>query len=1191
MYNRLVRMSLGLLLLSLPAWGQTNLGRILGAVTDQSGAVVPNASVTITDVQRGTSRNLTTDSAGEYSAPGLIPGTYTVRAEAMGFTTAERKDVNVQVGQDQRVDMALQVGAQTQVVTVSGEAPMVNTTSATMGGVIENLPLVELPVSGRNYLFLLQTRPGVQNIPGGGPNSYNTSGLRQSGQNYMFDGLFDSNLFTSALVVGGTNGGGGPDQANLLPIDAIQEVNVIISPKVEYGWKAGSVINVGLKSGTNNLHGTAYAFGNEDALNARNPFLLPTQPKQSVSLEQFGASIGGPIKKDKLFYFGTYEGQRYSVVAPRTAQVPTTQFLTGSGAAGSLPSAIAAMNSLGQPVNQLSLNLAGCANNGSTNGALISCNAATGLFGNSASTSNIASNFPTSGGSNNLIAKVDYNLNEHNTIHGEYYFGSGTFNAQTASLDEPFWESNLHSASQVVRAVWAWIPNSAWVNEARFGYDRIYQWALPDDCNPGVNGAPNYAELGLVTGVNPNEVSGVTCGLPTTAISTFTSIGSVPAGYSEGWYPQGVDSVSYTRGKHLFKFGGEFRLNNYWAQNAGGLKGTLSFGTTAAFPNATPLEDFLAGVLGGAGGVGGTIESGSPYVDITWQSYGTFFQDDWRITPKVTLNLGLRYEVTTPVFHATGNNLGSFAPGTLTGLVQQQPGSALTQTDYHNVQPRLGFAWDTTGKGTTVVRGSVGIFSGFDFVQLESGPTTPYLTPTGATLHLANGTTIQGPGDMNTGTLSIPGPTLTPNWAVNSPIFGTLSTTSTLQCGNGIAPNPSPCPITGIAPDIHHPYYTEWNLTVQHAFTSSLVWEIAYVGNHGTDLEFVEDLNQPVPGASGATNEQIRRPYYSSYPYLGQVKVLNNMDSSNFSALESTLTERLFHGLTLAAGYTYGHALDDASLDGANNPQIIMNSLDPKAEYGNSQFDIRNRFTLTGTYFVPGKKSKGQMLEGWEINSSLNLSSALPYNPFDTTSDISGTGEADDRWDLVGNPHDFWGYGGLTPIPCYGITASSFGSANGCTTVAAGPAGNPTANMPAACIAAASNLPGNPSVSGSSGLASLAKFGCYMSGSSVIVPPAQGTFGTMSRYELRGQPFRQWDLSVNKNWKINERLNTQFRAEFFNVLNLRNFNVPVPATNNDNPNAPGTFGSSAGTPDVVVNSPVIGSGSPRKIQFGLKLIF
>ncbi len=217
MRNHMIRISLAFLLLSLPAWSQTNLGRILGAVTDQSGAgVVPNATVTITDVDRGTSRSLTTDNAGQYAAPGLIPGTYTVRAEAMGFTTAERKDVLVQVGQDQRVDMTLQVGAQQQVVTVSGEAPMVNTTSATMGGVIENLPLVELPVSGRNYLFLLQTRPGIQNIPGGGPNSYNTSGLRQSGQNYMFDGLFDSNLFTSALVVGGTNGGGGPDQANLL---------------------------------------------------------------------------------------------------------------------------------------------------------------------------------------------------------------------------------------------------------------------------------------------------------------------------------------------------------------------------------------------------------------------------------------------------------------------------------------------------------------------------------------------------------------------------------------------------------------------------------------------------------------------------------------------------------------------------------------------------------------------------------------------------------------------------------------------------------------------------------------------------------------------------------------------------------------------------------------------------------------
>ncbi len=890
-----------------PARSQTNLGRILGEVTDQSGAILAGATVTVTDVQRGTSRTLTTDAAGEYSAPGLIPGTYTVRAEAAGFATVEHQKVVVEVGQDVRVDLSLQVGSQQQEVIVSGETPMMNTSSATMGGVLENQPIAELPISGRNYLFLLQTRPGIQTTPGGGANSYVTSGLRQSAQNYMLDGLFDTNLNTGALVTGGTNTAGGPDQANLVPLDAIQEVNLIENPKVEYGWKAGAVINVGLKSGTNSIHGTAYAFGNNDALNARNPFLTPAQPKQSVDLEQFGASIGGPIKKDRLFYFGTYEGQRYSVVAPRAAQAPTTEFLTGpSATANSLPAAIAAMNALGQPVNQLSLNLAGCTNNGATSGANISCNAASGLFGNATANSAITSNFPTTGGSDNFIIKTDYTLNEHNSLHGEYYYGNGTFVAQTGSLDQPYWELNIHARSQVVRAVWAWAPNSAWVNEARFGYDRIFQWALPEDCSSGVNGAPNYAAAGFVTGV---QLNALTCGLPTISITGFTNLGTAPAGYSSGWYPQGVDSVSYTRGKHLIKFGGEFRLNNYNATNSGGLKGTLSFGTTAAFTTpttATPLEDFLAGQLSS-----GTVLLGNPQRTITWQSYAGFVQDDWRVTSRITLNLGLRYEVQTPIWDEVNKELGDFSPGSATGLVQQS-GGALTKTDYNNVMPRLGIAWDVTGKGTTILRAGAGIYYVSDIAQWVFSAITPYSTPTGATLYLANGTTIQGPGNMNTGSLAVPGPTLTANWKVNNPIFGTVLSTSTLKCGNGISPNPSPCSIGGVAPDIHAPYATEWNLAVQHAFTKSLTLEVAYVGNHGTDLYFMKDLNQPAPGIKNGTGvngsaEQIRRPYYNQYPYLGQVKWLNNQDTSNFAGLESTLTQRMAHGLLLTAGYTYSH--------------------------------------------------------------------------------------------------------------------------------------------------------------------------------------------------------------------------------------------------------------------------------------------
>jgi hypothetical protein len=1180
-----------------PAFAQTNLGRIIGALTDQTGAAIQGATVTVTDVQRGASRALTTDNAGTFVAPGLIPGTYTVRAEASGFTTTERRDVLVQVGQDTRVDLSLQVGAQTQVVTVTEEVPLMNVSNATLGGVLETQTLAELPVSGRNYLFLLQTRPGIQTTPGGGANSYNTSGIRQSGQNYMFDGMFNTNINTGALVTGGTNTAGGPDQANLVPLDAIQEVNVIMQPKVEYGWKPGAVINVGIKSGTNALHGTAYAFGNHDALNARNPFLLPTQPKQSVALKQFGSSVGGPIKKDKLFYFGNYEGQRYSVVSPRTAQAPTTQFIAGN-TSSSLPAAIADLNSRAVPVNQLSLNLAGCTNNGLTNGSTITCNPANGIFGNSTSSSAIASNFPTTGGSDNFIIKLDYNLNDHNSLHGEYYYGDGNFDAQTGPLTQPYWRSDLHARSQVIRTVWAWIPNSAWVNEARFGFDRIAQWSLPGDCTPGVNGAPDYAAIGLVTGVT---ITPAACGLPPLTISGFTTMGTSNAGNLAGWYPQVVDSISYTRGNHVFKFGGELRLNHYNAENASGTKGTLSFGTTAAFIGATALEDFLAGINSN-----GTLIVGDPKRDISWQSYAGFVQDDWRVTPKVTLNLGLRYEVQTPIWHEVNHLLGNFDPTSATGLVQQS-GGALSKTDFNNLAPRLGVAWDVTGKGTTVIRAGAGIYYTSDIAQWVFSAITPHTNPTGAQLFLANGTSVSGPGTMNNGNVAVTGSALTANWNVNTPIFGSLPQTgSTLKCGNGISPNPSPCNIGAVDPNIHGPYVTNWNLTIQHAFTTNLTWEIGYVGNHGTGLYFMQDVNQPTPGvrntsgSPGSSLEQIRRPYYSQFPYLGQIKWLNNQDVSNFSGLQTTLSSRGWHGLTYTAAYSFGHALDEASLDGANNPQIIMDSRNPKLEYGNAQYDIRHRFTFTGTYLIPGRKAPAQLLEGWQLNTSISASGGLAMNAFDSTSDISGTGEKDDRWNLFGDAHDFWGYGGASAIPCYGITGSSFGKVSSCTIVAI-PSGATTAaqrvtNMPAACITAASSLPTNPDVpttdSRATGLGALASLGCYLApGGAVIVPPAQGTFGNMGRYMLYGQGIRVWDLSVFKNTRITERLNTQFRAEVFNVLNSRQFAVPRPGQNQTNPNVPGTFGASNGTPDVVANSPVIGSGAPRKIQFGLKLIF
>src|SRR5579864_2032717 len=261
---------LGVLLFSVELFSQGNFGRILGAVTDQSGGVVSGATVTIIDKDRGVARTLTTDQAGEYNAPTLIPGTYTVRVEVKGFRTIERQNIMLEVGKEVRVDLTVQPGEQTQSVTVTEAIPLVETTNATLGGTLNNTDINDLPLNGRNYQSLLALRPGVMLQPGGGPWTQSTNGVRPDESAWMVDGVINANFYDGRPIAGMSS----PisDGATILPIDAIQEFNLEENPKAEYGWKPGAVVNVGVKSGTNTLHGAAYAFGRSDAFNARNVF-------------------------------------------------------------------------------------------------------------------------------------------------------------------------------------------------------------------------------------------------------------------------------------------------------------------------------------------------------------------------------------------------------------------------------------------------------------------------------------------------------------------------------------------------------------------------------------------------------------------------------------------------------------------------------------------------------------------------------------------------------------------------------------------------------------------------------------------------------------------------------------------------------------------------------------------------------
>ncbi len=1163
---RIFVMSLALLLFCLSASAQLNLGRILGSVTDETGGAIVGATVTVTDIQRGVSRTLTTDEAGQYSAPSLNPGTYSVRAEAKGFKVLDRTGIDVGVGQDVRIDLTLQPGEQTQTVTVTGEAPLVNSTNATLGGTLENQTLNEVPLNGRDYLYLVTYRPGILLKPGGNTNNALTSyGGRPEETIFLFDGLWNNNILAGGKPIIGGGGTAGADQQTILPIDAIQEVNIEANPKAEFGWNPGAQINVGLKSGTNSIHGTAYAFGRDADLNAKNPFLSPTQPKAAMELKQYGASIGGPIKKDKLFYFGAYEGDRYVAGVPKTDQEPTT--LAGAGVSASFPDAIAAMNAAHQPLSQLSLNLAGCTAAGV-------CNAANGIFGNATSSSTYPISLNTSGGSDNAIGRVDYHLNDHNSINGEFFYGKGTVIG--ASVDgevQPYWRGDNTQNVEVARAVWIWTPNSSWVNEARFGFDRSYTFFLIYECeHPG--SSPNYTNLGFIAGTSePQYITTSNCAFPDLTISGFSALGNASAQSQPQKTYQGIDTVSHTYGKHVFKFGGEVRTIVYPGAQDNNVAGVVNFGSVAAFAGATALEDFLSGVP-----ASGTLGIGNPNRNLLTRYVGAFIEDDWRILPRLTLNLGLRWEYQTP-YSDSNNQIANFDPTRPTGLVQATSSNSLYTTDPHNFGPRLGLAWDLTGKATTVLRAGAGVAFAHPPLQDYFGSQGAQLNlnPTGFSLVLPNGTVTPGVGNIQTGTQTFASQNLP--WALNTPVFN--GSTSGLTCGNGVGKNPAPCMLQAINPNIRNGYVTTWSLGVQHAFTNNLSLDVSYVGNHGTGLVTLPDINIPTPGAkngSGASAigppptggyiEQSRRPYNTQFPYFASIEYFTNGDQANYNGLQTNLTERASHGLSFTFGYTFAHSLDYAS---AETTDTFMNQACLKCEYGDSTQDERHSVHATLTYIIPGHKAPGQMLEGWEFNSVVTVLSPLPYNAADTTSDISGTGRLLDRWTMVGSAGNFDGLNPLLQIPCYGAAGSSFAKTANCIT-----------GLPAACISAAAAEATGPG--GTTGTSSLNSLGCYMVGSSVIVPPAQGTFGTMGRDVLRAFPENEWDMSLSKNWKFTERFGAQFRGEFFNIINHRSFSAP-----NSNPNAPSSFGQSQSTPNTT--NPVIGNFSPREIQLGLKLLF
>ena len=1180
---------------SVPVFAQTVSGRILGTVTDSTGAAIRGAAVTITDTERGTIRNLIADDAGAYVAPNLLAGTYKVRAESKGFKTVERVNISLEVAQDLAIDLVLPPGQATETVVVTEDIPLLNTTTSTLGGTLSNKEINELPLNGRNYENLLQLRPGVIRYPGGGFSTTSTNGLRAEDNAYFVEGLFNSEPFSGQGIINGAGIAG--DSATILPIDAIQEFNVQENPPAEYGWKPGAIMNVGLKSGTNSLHGTAFAFGRHGSMDARNYFNCASNPcafsqtpapKNPRTLEQFGGSLGGAFIKDKAFFFGAYEGQRYDVgnsfggvTSPSMVPMPApatpncTSNTVSGDCANSIPNAIADLVAENIPISNASLLISGCTVTGST----VTCKG-TGFPLNNQPNTNIVNGFPNQVGVDNAIGKVDYHFNQRNTVSGMYFFGNNSGTVEDFPELQSKWRSKIHTRAQVAGGNWVWTPSARWVNEARFGYNRLYQPTFPGDLN-----TPASA-YGLNTGVS----GPLTGGLPRIGFA-----GAFVPGLGGFKWPkfqgpdtlvQFIDHVSYTVGTHAFKFGGELRRNAFNGGAFGNARGSITFLGGVALPASTALEDFFAGDPFKA-----SVQVGDPSRQIHNWSFGAFFQDDWRATKTLTINYGLRYEFNSVIKDAH-DLLGNFDPNSPTGLIQagRNGVSGPYNPNHKNFAPRFGFAWDVTGKGSTVVRGGASMM--YETVNWET-----FLAfnnafglsnvPTGAIIDAAGDT---AGGTITAGNLAIP-PGL-PQWDSGAPLYGNIST-ATLNCSN------NPCPIMSVNRNITTPYVWNWTLNVQHAFTPNLSLELAYVGNHGSNLVGIRDINQPPVGSGWTTGpggsltnclasaplynncvadstggEEANRPFATKFPYLSNIFQMANVYRSNYNALQATLNARNFHGLSMVAGYTYGHALDNVSAnwDFGYGAGLPIDSYNVGREYGNSDFDLRHRLTLSLTYAIPGKTGHAQMLEGWELNSIVTLETSQFWGPIDLGTDASGTGSlpvsppatAPIRWNFFGKPADF--KSAPTPIP-YFAGASNSGCAARALAVDGGSAGAATASL---------NL-----------------FGCYVNGNSMMLPPPLGQFGNMSRNIFPDSGFKNFDLSIAKNWHFGERVHAQFRAEFFNILNHPNFANPYGGQNGYGVNDPSVrpFGCGCATPDVAAANPAVGSGGPRSVQLGLKFTF
>jgi outer membrane receptor protein involved in Fe transport len=986
---------------------QTFRGTILGTITDPSGAVVAGAKVTAKNTGTGLERSTQTSGDGSYSIPELPIGTYDVTVSQQGFHTFVASGVTVNVAGERRIDAALKTGEITTKVEVSADQlPLVETTTNTLGGVLTAQVVQDMPVNGRDYTKLIYMNPGVAGSPdqiSDSPGSYgefSMNGARGRSNNYLLDGTDMNDGYRNDPAINEAGVFGTP--STILPVDAVAELNVLSNFQPEYGRNAGAVVNIVTKSGTNTLHGSAAEYFRNSALDARNYFNIASQPKAPFHNNQFGASLGGPIVKDKTFFYADYEGQREPVGVVTVANVPNT----GSGPNGQL-----APGDASNPViAQLLARHPWPAPNLPTGQASVVS--------------------PSFNDLTSFIAKIDEQFNPSNTLTGRYFFGDSIQSfplALTASGGQlPGFNTFTPTRVQLVSISYTHTIGANKVNELRYGWNRFAEGFFPGDQNfhPSSIGLCNATDVSQCSGGGPFD-----SGMPIVLVSGFAQLGStssVPR-HRFDTNNQVIDNFSWKLNKHDVKIGVDFHRTSIQQYFDKYFRGRLKFNGDAT---GDPLADFLAG----------NVDSGFQYFGNSLRhthenNFGFYVQDSFRPTQRLTINYGLRWDYFGVVKEKNNllSNITSVspAPGTGTFTLTQvgQPGlSSLYNPDKKDFAPRISAAWDVTGKGRTVVRAGYGIF--FDsFSQdmvLGHLPYAPFFDP--------------GPAYNNFG----PQPILSTG-AIGGPIVnGSPVYAATTTCGYE-------CDAFGFDRNIKSPYMENYNLNIQQQISSKTVLQVGYVGSQGHRLWRFFDISQPSEAQINAADIACgciqdfgvdARPLngnpYGAYYVLQE----NSTGKSNYNAIQTSLRVTGWHGVTSIVNYVWSKSLDNSS-DGEDfqpNAAQPNDSTRPWLEYGPSNFNVPHRFTWNFSYDLPNRGGSMQTLKnGWGVNSILTLQSGQPFHlNYNFWDDYSGSGNAFDRPDVVGpivyHKRDPYNYLDLSSfaIPCTTNVTVASGLASDC---------------------------------------------------------------------------------------------------------------------------------------------------------------